>query len=125
MTAELFLVCTVFAQDMNEPANFGTNEERPWNWPEDARPYWSLHCENNRWDNPPYRPCEFPTSSTSLSLSLSFSLSVCFSLSFSLSHTHTCTHARTHNNNNKKQTNKKHQPKKLNPKLDCLPSLVQ
>ena len=90
MTAELFLVCTVFAQDMNEPANFGTNEERPWNWPEDARPYWSLHCENNRWDNPPYRPCEFPTSSTSLSLSLSFSLSVCFSLSFSLIQVFNC-----------------------------------
>nr|KAG5709613.1 hypothetical protein BaRGS_001663 [Batillaria attramentaria] len=42
--------------DMNEPANFGTNEERPWNWPEDARPYWSLHCGNNTWDDPPYRP---------------------------------------------------------------------
>nr|KAG5709612.1 hypothetical protein BaRGS_001662 [Batillaria attramentaria] len=42
--------------DMNEPANFGTNEERPWNWPEDAKPYWSLHCGNNTWDDPPYRP---------------------------------------------------------------------
>ncbi|XP_025110817.1 maltase-glucoamylase, intestinal-like [Pomacea canaliculata] len=42
--------------DMNEPANFGTNEERPWNWPEYAKPYWSLHCGNNTWDDPPYRP---------------------------------------------------------------------
>lgn len=42
--------------DMNEPANFGTNEERPWNWPEEYRPYWSLHCGNNTWDDPPYRP---------------------------------------------------------------------
>ncbi|KAK7100863.1 probable maltase-glucoamylase 2 [Littorina saxatilis] len=42
--------------DMNEPANFGTNEERPWNWPEDDKPYWSLHCGNNTLDDPPYRP---------------------------------------------------------------------
>ncbi|KAG7153671.1 Maltase-glucoamylase, intestinal-like [Homarus americanus] len=27
--------------DMNEPANFGTNENKPWNWPHD-RPHWSL-----------------------------------------------------------------------------------
>ncbi|XP_076463036.1 putative maltase-glucoamylase 2 [Babylonia areolata] len=42
--------------DMNEPSNFGTNEQKPWNWPEDARPYWSLQCGNNRWDEPNYRP---------------------------------------------------------------------
>ncbi|KAL5015728.1 hypothetical protein ScPMuIL_005317, partial [Solemya velum] len=42
--------------DMNEPANFGTNEERPFNWPEDAKPYWSLKCINNKWDDPPYKP---------------------------------------------------------------------
>ncbi|KAK7508259.1 hypothetical protein BaRGS_00000498, partial [Batillaria attramentaria] len=42
--------------DMNEPANFGTNEVRPFNWPEDARPYWSLKCGGNEWDEPPYRP---------------------------------------------------------------------
>lgn len=41
---------------MNEPANFGTNEERPFNWPEDAKPYWSLKCINNKWDDPPYKP---------------------------------------------------------------------
>ncbi|XP_050403277.1 maltase-glucoamylase [Patella vulgata] len=41
--------------DMNEPANFGTNEEKPWNWPDDARPYWSLKCPTNKWDDPPYR----------------------------------------------------------------------
>ncbi|XP_070196522.1 sucrase-isomaltase, intestinal-like [Littorina saxatilis] len=42
--------------DMNEPANFGTNEERPWNWPKNDTPYWSLQCKNNSWDEPPYRP---------------------------------------------------------------------
>ncbi|XP_067678896.1 maltase-glucoamylase-like [Haliotis asinina] len=41
--------------DMNEPANFGTNEERPFNWPEDARPYWSLKCPQNKYEDPPYR----------------------------------------------------------------------
>ncbi|XP_045104148.1 sucrase-isomaltase, intestinal-like [Portunus trituberculatus] len=30
-------------QDMNGPANFGTNEEQPWNWPEGRQP-WSLTC---------------------------------------------------------------------------------
>lgn len=39
--------------DMNEPANFGTNEEQPWNWPEGRQP-WSLSCPNTTWDNPPY-----------------------------------------------------------------------
>ncbi|XP_012944618.1 maltase-glucoamylase, intestinal [Aplysia californica] len=41
--------------DMNEPASFGTNEERPFNWPENVRPYWSLHCPVNALDDPPYR----------------------------------------------------------------------
>ncbi|XP_052256801.1 sucrase-isomaltase, intestinal-like isoform X2 [Dreissena polymorpha] len=42
--------------DMNEPANFGTNLERPWNWPETAKPYWSLHCPtNSKLEDPPYR----------------------------------------------------------------------
>lgn len=40
--------------DMNEPANFGTNEEKPFNWP-DNQPPWSLKCPNNRYDDPPYR----------------------------------------------------------------------
>jgi len=42
---------------MNEPANFGTNEERPFNWPEDVKPYWSLNCtlEGNYYEHPPYR----------------------------------------------------------------------
>lgn len=40
-------------QDMNEPANFGTNEAQPWNWPEGRDP-WSLSCPDTRWDNPPY-----------------------------------------------------------------------
>ncbi|XP_063595396.1 maltase-glucoamylase-like [Penaeus indicus] len=39
--------------DMNEPANFGTNEERPWNWPEEWGP-WSLTCPPSPWDDPPY-----------------------------------------------------------------------
>ncbi|XP_071117585.1 maltase-glucoamylase-like isoform X2 [Haliotis cracherodii] len=41
--------------DMNEPANFGTNEERPFNWPEDATPDWSTKCPTNKYDDPPYR----------------------------------------------------------------------
>ncbi|GFO05071.1 lysosomal alpha-glucosidase protein [Plakobranchus ocellatus] len=41
--------------DMNEPANFGTNEERPFNWPEDEKPYWSLKCPKNSLEDPPYR----------------------------------------------------------------------
>jgi len=45
-------------QDMNEPANFGTNEERPWNWPEEYRPYWSLKCPTGNFDDPPYRTSE-------------------------------------------------------------------
>lgn len=40
---------------MNEPANFGTNEEKPWNWPAE-RPPWSLKCPNNNYDDPPYLP---------------------------------------------------------------------
>lgn len=41
--------------DMNEPAVFDTNEEKPWNWPEDKLPYWTLKCPVNRYDDPPYR----------------------------------------------------------------------
>ncbi|CAL4084533.1 unnamed protein product [Meganyctiphanes norvegica] len=39
--------------DMNEPANFGTNLDQPWNWPEGMDP-WSLKCPDNEWDLPPY-----------------------------------------------------------------------
>nr|XP_045621913.1 sucrase-isomaltase, intestinal-like [Procambarus clarkii] len=39
--------------DMNEPANFGTNLDKPWNWPLD-QPDWSLKCPDNKWDSPPY-----------------------------------------------------------------------
>uniref|UniRef100_A0A2C9KG08 P-type domain-containing protein n=1 Tax=Biomphalaria glabrata TaxID=6526 RepID=A0A2C9KG08_BIOGL len=42
--------------DMNEPASFGTNEERPFNWPENVKPYWSLQCPKNMKEDPPYRP---------------------------------------------------------------------
>ncbi|KAK3600456.1 hypothetical protein CHS0354_037863 [Potamilus streckersoni] len=42
--------------DMNEPANFGTNEEKPWNWPANKEP-WSLKCPtNSTLDHPPYKP---------------------------------------------------------------------
>ncbi|XP_014679927.1 PREDICTED: sucrase-isomaltase, intestinal-like [Priapulus caudatus] len=42
--------------DMNEPACFGTNDERPWNWPEGELPYWTLKCyEDNKYDSPPYK----------------------------------------------------------------------
>lgn len=41
--------------DMNEPAVFGTNELKPWNWPDDKLPYWTLKCPQNRYDDPPYR----------------------------------------------------------------------
>ncbi|XP_014665020.1 PREDICTED: sucrase-isomaltase, intestinal-like, partial [Priapulus caudatus] len=41
---------------MNEPAVFGTNLDRPFNWPEDEKPYWSLKCAVNEWDDPPYKP---------------------------------------------------------------------
>lgn len=39
--------------DMNEPSNFGTNLEKPWNWPSGKEP-WSLKCPNNTLDLPPY-----------------------------------------------------------------------
>ena len=42
--------------DMNEPANFGTNEEKPFNWPNDMEP-WSLKCPESYYDDPPYRTC--------------------------------------------------------------------
>jgi hypothetical protein len=38
--------------DMNEPANFGTNENRIWNWPEKDKPYWSLKCPHSKFDDP-------------------------------------------------------------------------
>jgi len=43
---------------MNEPANFDTNEERAWNWPEKDTPYWTLQClqDNNTYDVPPFKP---------------------------------------------------------------------
>ena len=39
--------------DMNEPSNFGTNMEKPFNWPSDWPP-WSLKCPQNALDSPPY-----------------------------------------------------------------------
>ncbi|CAD5115204.1 DgyrCDS4198 [Dimorphilus gyrociliatus] len=42
--------------DMNEPANFGTNEEKPFNWPPSRNFTWSLKCPVNKYDDPPFRP---------------------------------------------------------------------
>jgi alpha-glucosidase (family GH31 glycosyl hydrolase) len=36
---------------MNEPAVFGTNEEKPFNWPDSAKPYWSLKCPDDEYEN--------------------------------------------------------------------------
>ena len=42
---------------MNEPANFGTNEEKPWNWPENSpEEPWSLKCPTSDLDDPTYKP---------------------------------------------------------------------
>lgn len=42
--------------DMNEPANFDTNKEKPWNWPKDRLPYWNLKCKyGDILEDPPYR----------------------------------------------------------------------
>jgi len=40
-----------FQKDMNEPAVFGTNEERAFNWPEEDRPYWTLKCPDDEYEN--------------------------------------------------------------------------
>ena len=40
---------------MNEPANFDTNKDKIWNWPDDRLPYWSLKCPQSEWDDPPFR----------------------------------------------------------------------
>lgn len=40
--------------DMNEPSNFGTNEEKPFNWPSNLPP-WSLKCDKSYYEDPPYR----------------------------------------------------------------------
>ncbi|XP_050693743.1 sucrase-isomaltase, intestinal-like [Eriocheir sinensis] len=39
--------------DMNEPANFGTDLEKPWNWPADLPP-WSLKCGDDQYNDPVY-----------------------------------------------------------------------
>ncbi len=40
---------------MNEPANFDTNMEKPFNWPPN-KPAWSLKCPENKFDDPEYLP---------------------------------------------------------------------
>ena len=44
---------------MNEPANFGTNLLKPWNWPEDAKYNWSLKCPESNLDDPPYKTSKY------------------------------------------------------------------
>ncbi|XP_046463507.1 sucrase-isomaltase, intestinal-like isoform X2 [Daphnia pulex] len=39
--------------DMNEPAAFDTNKEKPFNYPPELPP-WNLICPENEWDDPPY-----------------------------------------------------------------------
>ncbi|XP_055925185.1 maltase-glucoamylase-like isoform X2 [Argiope bruennichi] len=41
--------------DMNEPSNFGTNEDRPFYCPKTGD-CWSLKCPNSPYDDPPYNP---------------------------------------------------------------------
>ncbi|GBN16359.1 Maltase-glucoamylase, intestinal [Araneus ventricosus] len=41
--------------DMNEPANFATNEDRPFNCPKDEF-CWTLKCPNSPYEDPPYNP---------------------------------------------------------------------
>ncbi|GFX40893.1 sucrase-isomaltase, intestinal [Trichonephila clavipes] len=41
--------------DMNEPSNFGTNEEKPF-YCENKPNCWSLKCPNSPYDDPPYNP---------------------------------------------------------------------
>ena len=45
-------------QDMNEPAAFDTNQDKPFNWPP-GKPDWNLKCPVNKWDDPPYITREF------------------------------------------------------------------
>ncbi len=41
---------------MNEPANFDTNKDKPWNWPPN-RPAWNLKCpQNESLEKPIYTP---------------------------------------------------------------------
>lgn len=44
---------------MNEPANFGTNEDKPWNWPKNATYEWSLKCPQSNYDDPPYKTSKY------------------------------------------------------------------
>ncbi|CAF0953791.1 unnamed protein product [Adineta steineri] len=41
--------------DMNEPANFDTNKDKPWNW--NGEELWNLHCpiDDEPFENPPYK----------------------------------------------------------------------
>ena len=66
---------------MNEPANFGTNEDKPWNWPEDVTPEWSLKCPTGHLDDPPYKPSKYKSSFIEMALCyLVLTISIIFNL---------------------------------------------
>ncbi|GFT19738.1 maltase-glucoamylase, intestinal [Trichonephila clavipes] len=44
--------------DMNEPANFGTNEDKP-TYCENKTECWSLKCPESAYEDPPYNPEQF------------------------------------------------------------------
>ena len=54
----MFLKIIHSLQDMNEPAAFDTNQDKPFNWPP-GKPDWNLKCPVNKWDDPPYITREF------------------------------------------------------------------
>ena len=41
---------------MNEPANFDTDNPKPWNCKVEPPNCFTLNCPTNRWDDPPYKP---------------------------------------------------------------------
>jgi len=47
---------------MNEPANFDTNKDRPWNWEAQrpGEPSWNLKCDmSHSLENPPYKTSSY------------------------------------------------------------------
>ena len=60
----LLVHAIVYPQDMNEPAAFDTNKDKPWNWDSQrpGEPDWNLKCDmSNTFENPPYKTSELPT----------------------------------------------------------------
>ena len=44
------MLTLLLINSLSEPAVFDTNEERPWNWPPDKFPPWTLKCPVNKYD---------------------------------------------------------------------------